>query len=103
MVGWLARPMAGRLAGWLAESLDCGPAGWRLHCWLACLACRQTGALALPRPPSPTPPRLTRLPALWPPLLRQNFFRAYPKLAGMTGTAATESAEFSQVGIRSTF
>ncbi len=26
----------------------------------------------------------------------QNFFRAYPKLAGMTGTAATESAEFSQ-------
>ncbi|PSC72357.1 translocase subunit chloroplastic [Micractinium conductrix] len=27
----------------------------------------------------------------------QNFFRAYPKLAGMTGTAATESAEFSQI------
>ena len=27
----------------------------------------------------------------------QNFFRAYPKLAGMTGTAATEAAEFSQI------
>ena len=38
-----------------------------------------------PRPAHPHPPR--------PP---QNFFRAYPKLAGMTGTAATESAEFSQ-------
>jgi preprotein translocase subunit SecA len=25
----------------------------------------------------------------------QNFFRSYPKLAGMTGTASTESAEFS--------
>lgn len=25
----------------------------------------------------------------------QNFFRSYPKLAGMTGTAATESAEFA--------
>lgn len=28
-------------------------------------------------------------------LLQQNFFRSYPKLAGMTGTASTESAEFS--------
>ena len=28
-------------------------------------------------------------------LLLQNFFRSYPKLAGMTGTASTESAEFS--------
>jgi SecA DEAD-like domain len=27
--------------------------------------------------------------------LLQNFFRSYPKLAGMTGTASTESAEFS--------
>lgn len=27
----------------------------------------------------------------------QNFFRAYPKLAGMTGTAATEAAEFSNI------
>jgi SecA DEAD-like domain len=28
-------------------------------------------------------------------VLLQNFFRSYPKLAGMTGTASTESAEFS--------
>ncbi|KAK9821732.1 hypothetical protein WJX81_008527 [Elliptochloris bilobata] len=27
----------------------------------------------------------------------QNFFRSYPKLAGMTGTAKTEAAEFSQI------
>eukprot|EP00887_Chlorella_sp_A99_P001989 scaffold18.g1989.t1 len=27
----------------------------------------------------------------------QNFFRAYPKLGGMTGTAATEAAEFSNI------
>ncbi|CAK0755431.1 Protein translocase subunit SA1, chloroplastic [Coccomyxa viridis] len=27
----------------------------------------------------------------------QNFFRSYPKLAGMTGTAATEAAEFSNI------
>ena len=27
----------------------------------------------------------------------QNFFRAFPKLAGMTGTAATEAAEFSNI------
>ncbi|MEE2694518.1 MAG: preprotein translocase subunit SecA [Pseudomonadota bacterium] len=27
----------------------------------------------------------------------QNYFRMYPKLAGMTGTAATESAEFSEI------
>ena len=27
----------------------------------------------------------------------QNFFRSYPKLAGMTGTAATEVAEFSNI------
>jgi preprotein translocase subunit SecA len=27
----------------------------------------------------------------------QNFFRAYPKLAGMTGTAATEAAEFANI------
>jgi len=25
----------------------------------------------------------------------QNFFRSYPKLAGMTGTAATEAEEFA--------
>lgn len=28
-------------------------------------------------------------------LRAQNFFRGYPKLGGMTGTAATESAEFA--------
>ncbi len=27
----------------------------------------------------------------------QNYFRLYPKLAGMTGTAATEAAEFSEI------
>ena len=27
----------------------------------------------------------------------QNFFRAFPKLAGMTGTAATEAAEFANI------
>lgn len=27
----------------------------------------------------------------------QNFFRGYPKLAGMTGTAATEGAEFQEI------
>lgn len=27
----------------------------------------------------------------------QNFFRAYPKLGGMTGTAATEAPEFSNI------
>ena len=27
----------------------------------------------------------------------QNFFRSYPKLAGMTGTAATEVAEFNNI------
>jgi preprotein translocase subunit SecA len=27
----------------------------------------------------------------------QNFFRAYPKLAGMSGTAATEIDEFSNI------
>src|SRR5438034_11525189 len=27
----------------------------------------------------------------------QNYFRMYPKLAGMTGTAMTESAEFSDI------
>ena len=27
----------------------------------------------------------------------QNFFRSYPKLGGMTGTAATEAAEFSNI------
>ena len=27
----------------------------------------------------------------------QNYFRMYPKLAGMTGTAKTESAEFSEI------
>ncbi|MDP6516747.1 MAG: preprotein translocase subunit SecA, partial [Alphaproteobacteria bacterium] len=27
----------------------------------------------------------------------QNYFRMYPKLAGMTGTAATEAAEFSEI------
>ena len=40
--------------------------------------------------PPPSPPSLLASPL-------QNFFRAYPKLAGMTGTAATESAEFSQI------
>ena len=52
----------------------------------------------VPHPPLPTPVLLS-LP-LAPSLLAsplQNFFRAYPKLAGMTGTAATESAEFSQI------
>ena len=29
--------------------------------------------------------------------MAQNFFRSYPKLAGMTGTAATEVAEFSNI------
>ena len=28
---------------------------------------------------------------------RQNFFRSYPKLAGMTGTAETEAGEFSSI------
>ena len=27
----------------------------------------------------------------------QNYFRMYPKLAGMTGTAKTEAAEFSEI------
>ena len=27
----------------------------------------------------------------------QNYFRAYPKLAGMTGTAMTEAAEFAEI------
>ena len=27
----------------------------------------------------------------------QNYFRLYPKLAGMTGTAATEAAEFADI------
>src|SRR5690606_36183919 len=27
----------------------------------------------------------------------QNFFRMYPKLAGMTGTASTEAAEFEDI------
>ena len=27
----------------------------------------------------------------------QNYFRLYPKLAGMTGTAATEAAEFAEI------
>ncbi len=31
------------------------------------------------------------------PLALQNFFRSYPKLAGMTGTAATEVAEFNNI------
>ena len=30
-------------------------------------------------------------------MLSQNFFRSYPKLGGMTGTAATEVAEFSNI------
>ena len=30
-------------------------------------------------------------------LASQNFFRSYPKLAGMTGTAATEVAEFNNI------
>ena len=30
-------------------------------------------------------------------ILTQNFFRSYPKLAGMTGTAATEVAEFNNI------
>ena len=29
--------------------------------------------------------------------MAQNFFRSYPKLAGMTGTAATEVAEFNNI------
>ncbi len=36
------------------------------------------------RPPAPPPPD-------------QNLFRGYPKLAGMTGTAQTEAAEFSSI------
>lgn len=48
--------------------------------------------------PTPTPPHPpTHASPPHPPLAPQNFFRAYPKLAGMTGTAATESAEFSQI------
>ncbi len=31
------------------------------------------------------------------PHVSQNFFRSYPKLAGMTGTAATEVAEFNNI------
>ena len=27
----------------------------------------------------------------------QNYFRLYPKLAGMTGTAMTEAAEFAEI------
>lgn len=30
-------------------------------------------------------------------MLLQNFFRSYKKLAGMTGTAATEAPEFSNI------
>ena len=56
--------------------------------WVGRGGCKVCGSA---RPPAHTiNPRHTTPPA-------QNFFRAYPKLAGMTGTAATEAAEFAQI------
>lgn len=81
--------IGGWLAGWL-EARMLSP---------CCNSCGKGQPLANPQHAAcHSLLRVQRLaPRLCPPRpLAQNFFRAYPKLAGMTGTAATESAEFSQ-------